>query len=159
MCFCCFQASVLVIFPTINDRTTFLNIEVHIRMNIHLVKFHEIILISLGWCIVCAAVKYRTNKPVFCLLTCLQFCTQCTQIRKEITHNNRIFKSSGIMRRVYMWLFTNRNGITSEKTWSSIRTFVRVWHLARHIKKKAKSNPYYRPMWPRGFWSVKAPDY
>ena len=25
-------------------------------------------------------------------------------------------------------------------------------------KSKKQSNPYYRPMWPRGFWFVKAPD-
>ena len=25
--------------------------------------------------------------------------------------------------------------------------------------QKHKNNPYYRPMGPRGFWSVKAPDY
>jgi len=57
-----------VMSPTLNTRTTCLNTQLHISTNIHFVDFHEIILMSLGRCIDCAAVQYLTNQSTFYLL-------------------------------------------------------------------------------------------
>jgi hypothetical protein len=57
-----------VMSPTLNTRKTYLNTQLNISTNIHFVDIHEIILMSLGQCIVCAAVQYLTNEFTFYLL-------------------------------------------------------------------------------------------
>ena len=52
-----------------------------------------------------------------------------------------------------------------QKELEPISFWVSRFYPARNIPQAhlpltlVKSNPYYRPMWPRGFWSVKAPRF
>ena len=57
-----------------------------------------------------------------------------------------------------------------ETTFKTSRQCKNSWSLAANILRlepmlhclilvREKATPYYRPMGPRGFWSVKAPDY
>jgi hypothetical protein len=57
-----------VISPTLNNRTTCLNTQLHISTNIHFVEFRKIILMSLGRFIDCAALQHLINQSTFSLL-------------------------------------------------------------------------------------------
>ena len=67
-------------------------------------------------------------------------------------HNSQL---SNNIKKVHLLLHSPKqpHRHTSKVTAHLCSTTIQIW-----VGKKVEQS-HYRPMWPRGFWSVKAPDY